>query len=342
MFFDQDDDDDLAGPPQPSFAEDRAGSSGESAADDDAAARSLAERTGRVVELFPHAEALDDDEQPGAGPAQSATVESLFAKLRAASVDDVESHPTATGPATDDTSVGDTTELPVTDAAEQFDLADDETRFQRRDAELTPLIVAAARRVKRVLAEEQNEVLDALRQGQPVNAIDELLVSEPEQSGRYVDAIMNELESAVSAGAASVSGDPSIEVTRTGALGPVREAIAANLVQPLRQRLERCVADAEGDNDAAAKRVRSVYREWKSRQVDNQLDDVFRMAHGRGVLAALPEGTPVRWTVDPDGPACPDAEDNSLCEPIPAGDGIPDRSRVRAGARRMPMLARAR
>ena len=45
---------------------------------------------------------------------------------------------------------------------------DDETPFQRRDAALVPLIVASARKLKRVLADEQNEVLDALRRKEPV------------------------------------------------------------------------------------------------------------------------------------------------------------------------------
>jgi hypothetical protein len=40
---------------------------------------------------------------------------------------------------------------------------DDDTPFARRDAELTPLIVTAARKLKRVLADEQNDVLLALR-----------------------------------------------------------------------------------------------------------------------------------------------------------------------------------
>ena len=195
--------------------------------------------------------------------------------------------------------------------------------FARRDAELTPLIVAAARRMKRVLADEQNELLDTLRQSEPVVSIDALVAVVGQQAARYVDAITTELEGAAQAGAASVTGDVTTDVTRAGALGPVRDLIALNLVTPLRERLERCVADGDGDNDVITRRVRSVYREWKTQHVDNQLDDVFRLAYGRGVLVALPVGTPVRWLVDPNGPACPDAEDNSLAGVVPAGDPFP-------------------
>ncbi len=49
------------------------------------------------------------------------------------------------------------------DAAQQLDEDADAppTPFERRDADLTPIIVSSARKLKRVLADEQNEVLDA-------------------------------------------------------------------------------------------------------------------------------------------------------------------------------------
>ena len=393
---------------------------------------------GRVVELFPgsagerdddgdapgndaagHPSGDDSDDESDEDATQSTTVDSLFAKLRAANVDD----DAPAGAPTDEpttpeelAALHDTTELPITDplipsegpsangsttatpssdasrTAQSFgpqDVADvtsagegsasDEPEsserserdqqhgsasdepgltsepkvsetgitsepkasetgkssetgkasehvtspFARRDAELTPLIVAAARRMKRVLADEQNELLDTLRQSEPVVSIDALVAVVGQQAARYVDAITTELEGAAQAGAASVTGDVTTDVTRAGALGPVRDLIALNLVTPLRERLERCVADGDGDNDVITRRVRSVYREWKTQHVDNQLDDVFRLAYGRGVLVALPVGTPVRWLVDPNGPACPDAEDNSLAGVVPAGDPFP-------------------
>ena len=69
---------------------------------------------------------------------------------------------------------------PPTDAEEPGDteaVADDvsETPFERRDAALVPLIVASARKLKRVLADEQNEVLDALRRKEPVRGLDVLV-----------------------------------------------------------------------------------------------------------------------------------------------------------------------
>jgi hypothetical protein len=50
---------------------------------------------------------------------------------------------------------------------------------------------------------------------------------------------------------------------------------------------------------------------------------VARTAYGRGALSALMPGTSIRWLVDPDGPPCPDAEDNSLGGVIGSGEPFP-------------------
>ncbi|MDQ3351976.1 MAG: MSCRAMM family adhesin SdrC, partial [Actinomycetota bacterium] len=308
-------------------------------------------RSGSVVELFPAGAPSDEtadsemddekdddtgedpnDDAPGDGNRSRSNVDNLFARLRAADTDtDGDTEATESSESTRATH-----QLPVVDS--ELDGADstaatspggaeeegdEQSPFDRRDAQLTPLIVSAARRVKRVLADEQNEALDALRKGEPVREVGELLGAEVERASRYVDAIADEMEAAATAGAMSVADDPTPDVAHSGALGPVREAFAASIVAPLRERLERAVADGDGDNDGVAKKVRAVYREWKTRQIDDQLDDVFRLAYGRGALVALPPGKPVRWIVDPNGPACPDAEDNSLAGSVAAGDAFP-------------------
>ena len=78
-----------------------------------------------------------------------------------------------------------------------------------------------------------------------------------------------------------------------------------------------------GDNDELATMVRGIYREWKTQRIDEHLDDVARAAFGRGALAAVVPGTKVCWMVDPNGPACPDAEDNALAGEVPAGQQFP-------------------
>ena len=209
-------------------------------------------------------------------------------------------------------------------------VADDtsETPFQQRDAALVPLIVAAARKLKRVLADEQNEVLDTLRRKEPVGDLDVLVPWSSEQSDRYADAIADRADRAPPRRVRHPSR-PGARPTSRPALDPVRERLAADLVAPLRERLERAVVDGDGDNDAIAKRARGVYREWKTKRIDEQLDDIFRLAYCRGAIAAFEPGTLVTWQVDPDGPPSPDCEDNALGRrrhdrrPFPSGHAAP-------------------
>ena len=184
--------------------------------------------------------------------------------------------------------------------------------------------MAGARKLKRVLADEQNEVLDALRSREPVT-VEGVLADPDEQAERYADAVAAEMIAAVEAGAETTAptGGATIDLGPDGPLAAVRHQLAAELVAPLRERLARAVADGDGDNDAVAKRARSLYREWKTQRIDEQLDDLFRLAYCRGALAAAPAGALVTWVVDPDGPPSPDCEDNALAGAVPIGDAFP-------------------
>ncbi len=199
--------------------------------------------------------------------------------------------------------------------------------FGRRDAQLAPLVVAGARNLKRVLADEQNDVLLRLGRREAVRSLEGVLPAAAEHVQRYAEAITDELMSAAMAGAAGID-DGSIEdqraaIDREAALAPAIEALAVAVVSPLRERLERSIAAADGDNSELVGLTRTVYREWKTRRIDEHIDDVVRTAFGRGAFAVLRAGTPVCWAVDPSGPKCPDAEDNALAGPIGAGKPFP-------------------
>ena len=293
-----------------------------------------------------------DDAEMGAGdeadePRDDVVVD-LFARLRAGtSPASHASDPAAieASPAVDDEPGADTdtasnTEVDPTAAAEAQSPAESDAQaesgagtvdelveasaFEQRDADLTPLIVSSAKRIKRVLADEQNEVLDALRRQEPVRSLDALLPPVSEHLKRYRASIVDDLLVAANAGAAVA-----------GRAHPLRKADAAKAVSaadavldewvtvPLRERLERCIADGDGDNAGITRRVRAVYREWKTQHIDEQLDDVIRTAHGRGVFAAVAPGTPIVWAADPSRAACADCDDNTLAGAVAAGEAFP-------------------
>lgn len=192
--------------------------------------------------------------------------------------------------------------------------------FTTRDEALAPLVTAAARRLKRVLADEQNDVLGRLSQAEPVVELDDLVPGAAEHAGGYAMAIDAEVRAAAAAGAASIGDVTSVADHH---LVAVAELIADGLVMPLRARLHRAVVDGSGANDEIGRTVRAIYREWKVTHIDAQLGDVLRLAHGTGVLAASTPGRPMCWKVDPAGPPCPDAEDNALAGIVPAGEPYP-------------------
>lgn len=300
-----------------------------------------------VVALF---DADDDPDDLPAGAevgddtvALRTSADDLFARLRAARAQSVvdranEAADAATGadaevthapeppaheapaPASEDSVFHATPDAPA------VDVVVDDTPFARRDEALTPLIVAAARKLKRVLADEQNDVLHALRGKEPVRAIEAMVSTPAAQNDRYVASISAELSAAAVAGAVSMgmrAAAAQREVKKVHATDTAAALLATELIEPLRARLERCIADADGDNSEMASLVRLVYREWKSQRIDEHLDDVARTAFGRGALAGVAPGTSICWAVDPNGPQCPDAEDNALAGVVAAGDAFP-------------------
>lgn len=200
------------------------------------------------------------------------------------------------------------------------------TVFEQRDADLTPLIVSSARKLKRVLADEQNEVLDALRRSDPVRNLDALLPWSSHHAERYASVISDDLLLAANAGAATAEPGRVAKLRKAAGERAVNESaqkLAQSLVEPLRERLSRCISDGDGDNSAIAKKARAVYRECKTRHIDEQLDDVVRTAHGCGVLGAFELDAPVQWTPDPNHAVCADCDDNRLAGVVPAGQQFP-------------------
>jgi DivIVA domain-containing protein len=222
--------------------------------------------------------------------------------------------------------ISDTTQHDET-SADDDEVQAEPTAFDRRDEAIVPLIVSGARRLKRVLADEQNEALDTLRQKDQVIALDALVASLDDHVARYLGAIGDELIAAAAAGAVEAGARDNKtmrgKLARAGALTSAHDQLRLALVTPLRDRLGRAVTDGDGDNDDITKRVRAVYREWKTQHIDDQLDDIFRRAFSGGLSATIEPATHLMWTVDPSASACPDCEDNSLAGGVPSGEPFP-------------------
>ncbi len=253
-----------------------------------------------------------------ASEADHPSVDDLFARLRASSSDVVARDVLDQDEPSTSTDASDAASGPGEALSGAAALA-------QRDAALAPVRTALARQLKRVLADEQNEVLHRLRQRNASLATDDVLGPAALHPGTYREAAEDQLWAAATAGAHSLSELEGEELHAAlearSVLDRSLDTLEAELVVPLRARLSENL-EAAGDTTEAAATVRATYREWKGR-IDELGEDLVRTAYGRAAYAVLTPGTPVCWVLDPSGPGCPDAEDNVLAGAVPAGEPFP-------------------
>jgi hypothetical protein len=187
--------------------------------------------------------------------------------------------------------------------------------FAARAAALEDVERDLGKRLKRTLADEQNEVLDNLRRGKP-SGVDDLLPTVDDHAARWGDAAAAALQQAAAAGAELAGGKPS-------PVADLVDELARGLVLPLRERIERSFVASDGNLDDVSDRVRALYREWKIQRLGEAAAHYAAAAHARGLFDALPSDAKVHWVPEPERGACPDCDDNVLAGAIAKGDEFP-------------------
>ena len=249
--------------------------------------------------------------------ANAQAVENLFARLREATVDKAASNAVSGGKVVEPRKSAKKVEVveETTTAVVPVQPMHDAGAFAKRDEVLAPIVVAMSRKLKRVLADEENEVLEYLRGKKNALTIDAMVGEQEVHAKRYGDAISEDIMAAAKGAAKSAKV--------TDVIPAVDVLIGVQLVKPLRDRLAKAIEQNGTDRVAMAKALRGVYRQWKSQHIDEQVDDIACLSYSRGFFAGVKPGTQVCWMVDPNGPECPDAEDNSLAGSIALGKEFP-------------------
>jgi hypothetical protein len=245
---------------------------------------------------------VTDAEAAPAEPEAPAAADDVFARLRAE-----QAEPSEQPDAADEDAAGEPDEAGPPEP----------TAFSARDEALAPIDKELARRLKRALADEQNEVLDRLRRAKPAG-VDDLLPGVDEHAGRWSSVAAEPLAEAAAAGAASLGG-----AAPAAGTAPLADELARSLTGPLRERIDRSFAAADGNLDDVADRVRALYREWKGQRLADASSHHTAAAYALGAFGALPEGARVRWAVDPLGGPCPDCDDNVLAGSLAKGEEFP-------------------
>jgi hypothetical protein len=196
------------------------------------------------------------------------------------------------------------------------ELDPDAAVLHERDAHLSPVERELGRRLKRVLADEQNEVFDLLRRSQPTG-LNDVVPAASEHVRRYAAAALADLDLAALSGAASVDRELSEPCSA------LASELGHSLVEPMRERIARSLDECEGDLEEVTERLRSVYREWKGQRIGAAVRHYAAAAYAWGVYEATPSDTELRWLVDRSGEACPDADDNALASGVRKGEAFP-------------------
>ncbi|HEY7136833.1 MAG TPA: DivIVA domain-containing protein [Acidimicrobiia bacterium] len=199
--------------------------------------------------------------------------------------------------------------------------AADAALVRERDAALKRVHRDLVRAAKRAVQDEQNELLDVLRQQRGRPAPEAVLPGLDDQLIAWTAVVRPALDTAYAAAGRAVTG-----TQHDGAApGELVDDVVRTLVLPLRERVYDAVATSGSEATGAAdedatQRINARYREWKT-DLDAAIGDLLTAAWGRGTLDAAPAGAKLRWVPEHEG-RCPDCDDNAL-EPTTRGEAFP-------------------
>ncbi|MEY4400692.1 MAG: hypothetical protein RL072_557 [Actinomycetota bacterium] len=216
----------------------------------------------------------------------------------------------------------------------------DPSIFRHRDEVIGAMKEKMTRAAKRVLADDENAVLTHVGSKRSELTLEAMVPELAAHAQRFVDSLREELTSIAVDGARSLTesrrSDVLKRVTGGGVLEAVGNFIVNDLIRPLHERIASAIEQSSGDRDDLLKRVRSEFAEWKARRLEAVVLDVAHLAYARGLFLGCEHASHVCWAVDPDGPACADAEDNALAGRVRRGEVFPtghDRPLAHAGCR---------
>ena len=192
--------------------------------------------------------------------------------------------------------------------------------FARRDAALDDSLAVLTRKVKRALQDDQNIMLERLRDVKGLITTE--LEDEREQRKRYAEAAYDALVDAGAAGSAFASAEAGVPggPVDTVALQDCAADLAVTIVLALRKRI---MADGSGEGQ---ERANAAYKEWRGARVERLCTDAARRAFHVGVLSASAERS-VRFFAAPNDAACDACALDAASGERPAGQNFPSGSK---------------
>ena len=265
--------------------------------------------------VFERIQGSSPDEEPQSvspdqtSPATTSRVDEIFARLRTAST----------------TRVASETTQKIATPGEPHKV--DESVFQRRAEVVDPASPGLIRAIKRCLADNENAVLTHVSTKRSTLTLAALLATPSELALQYTEAI-RELVTSIAVDAArshsaARRSDMRAVIAQGAVLEKITEMFVAEFFSPLHERVAATLVTSAGDRDALLVALRALFAEWKSQHLAPVVSDIAYFSYARGLFLGCDTKASVCWAVDPQGPACADAEDNSLATEMRHGDAFP-------------------
>lgn len=198
--------------------------------------------------------------------------------------------------------------------------------LRRRDQALGEVPDLAGRRLKRLLQEDQNAVLDRLRTLRGKRAFDQSVSPEEEQFRRFADGLAEAFDAAFRAGRAAAGGAGDDASPRE----VIETLVAKQIVGPLRRDLARVVdagVEAGDTPSAIAERCNDVFRVWKGVRTHPLGEGLAHAAYHHGLVAGWRERghNAKRWAFASDEGSCPKdlCTTNASAGPVPLDAPFP-------------------
>jgi peptidoglycan DL-endopeptidase RipA len=237
-------------------------------------------------------EAVDTIEAP-----EAQVVEELFAKIRASARSEGEH-------ATPERS---TQGPPV---------GPDSAAISARDAALSSPRSTLNRKIKRVLQDEQNRLLEAVRHAKSAEDVEGTL---HDQAAKLASAAVDPLGDAAAAGKgyAHDHGAPKGPGLARGAVVEIAEYLAGQIAGTVQRKVDEALAS---DDPTAG--INAAFREWRGARLDRVVGDAALEAFSAAIVACVGSGS-IRWVASSSTNPCPDCADNELEGPVGAGSTFP-------------------
>jgi DivIVA domain-containing protein len=197
----------------------------------------------------------------------------------------------------------------------------DEGLRDGRAAVLDPLAGQLARQAKRSLQDEQNELLDRIRQVKKGRAESAAVLPSADDARAAWATVLGDAMHAAYRGGWEQLGEAAAGAAPAAAPDELVREAATGVVERLRDRLVAAIDDPADDEEAVTQRIGARYREFKAQELDAAVGDLLATTWARGTYDGAPAGTRLRWVPTVEG-RCPDCDDNAL-EPTVRGEPFP-------------------